>query len=86
MNKLKQKVASVGLALGILGAGAVVAAPSAQAYNSWFSETIRCDYIDTYYNVDYDWWEEVFQGKRDYRTYVGTRYQYNWACHQTWNF
>lgn len=81
MGKIKQKVASVALALGIGLTGSLAFAAPANAYTAWYSETIRCDWVDTWYNVNYDWWEETFQGKRDYRQYIGTKYRYNWACH-----
>jgi len=81
MNSIKKRLAGILLVLGMIGGGSLVAAPAAQAYNSWYYEVIRCDYIYTYYTVDYNWWEETFQGKTDYTVYVGYRYQYNWACH-----
>lgn len=80
MNKLRIILASIALTLGLsFGGGAAFAAP-AHAYTSWYSEVIRCDWVDTYYNVDYNWWEEMW-GNRDYRQYIGTKYRYNWACH-----
>jgi len=90
MKKIARWFASALAAAGIM-VGTVVVAPvafaaPAQAYTAWYSESIRCDWIDTYYNVNYDWWEETFQNKRDYRVYISSRYQYNWACHATWNF
>lgn len=87
MKKLFRTIAlTIALTFGLsFGGGAAFAAP-AHAYTSWYSEVIRCDWVDTYYNVNYNWWEETFQGKRDYRMYIGTKYRYNWACHQTWGF
>lgn len=81
MNKLRLILASVALTLALsFGGGAAFAAP-AHAYSSWYSTTISCDWVYTYYNVDYNWWEETFQRKRDYRIYIKSEYRYNWACH-----
>lgn len=85
MKRIKRLVLSLMLAFGIT-AGTVVVAPiafatPAQAYSSWTWETIRCDYVYVYRHYDFDWWEEVFQGKRDYDQYLYQYYRYNWACH-----
>jgi hypothetical protein len=77
---------TLALTLGFTSIGSAAFAEPAHAYSSWYTETIRCDWIDTYYVVDYNWWEETFQGKRDYRIYISSRYQYNYYCHATWGF
>lgn len=86
MKTVYKVLATIALTLGLSFGGSAAFAQPAHAYSSWYTETISCDWIHTYYVVDYNWWEETFQGKRDYRIYISSRYQYNWACHATWGF
>lgn len=70
MNKIKRAIVSVGLALSILGGGALIAAPSANAYSyTQGPEKWQFDrsgsYCGVWAYIDYNWWEEVFQGQRD---------------------
>lgn len=77
MNKLKKALASAGIALALAVTGGTVAdvatshnTSKAQAYSytqgpekwQWDRSGIYCG---VWAYVDYNWWEEVFQGKRD---------------------
>ncbi len=85
MQKLKRLVLSIFLALGITASTVVVAplafATPAQAVTTWTWSTIRCDWVYYYRHYDFDWWEETFQGKRDYDQFLSKSYRYNWNCH-----
>lgn len=85
MKKISKWIATVFVALGITF-GTVVVAPvafatPAQAVNTWTFERIYCDYVYVYRHWDYDWWEEVVLGKRDYDQYLYHYYRYNYYCH-----
>jgi hypothetical protein len=85
MRKIIARLASVLLAIGITF-GTVAVAPvafatPAHAVNSWYVYKTYCDWVYVYIHYDYDWWEETFQGKRDYDAYQYRYYQYNWYCH-----
>jgi len=75
---MKKTLASILLALGIVATGAV-AANAATTYTYPQTRCIGSNlYRYTIYRVDYNWYEEVFLGKRDY-TYAawGPLIQYN---------
>lgn len=71
MTKLKKIWASIGLTLALLIGGAT----AAQAYSTYTYATYIGNYTyRVYVQVDYDWWEETFQGKRDYTYLKKTMY------------
>ena len=85
MGKIKQRVVSGLLALGILGGGSLAFAAPAQAYTVSERQFVRCPHMmDVYKYYDFDWWEETFQGKRDYYQYIYSYYKYNSACGSYW--
>lgn len=63
MNKIKRAVASATLALGLVAGGAVAA--NAVTYSSPQKWQTGGTYCPVMMYADYNWWEEVFQGKRD---------------------
>ena len=64
MNKIKKTLATVGVTAALLVGGA----GAAQAYSTYKDAVYVGNYTyNIYVTVDYDWWEETFQGKRDYR-------------------
>lgn len=67
MNKLKKSIASVGVTAGLVMGGALIAAPGAQAvtYGSPQKWQTGGTYCPVMMYADYNWWEEVFLGKRD---------------------
>lgn len=84
MNKVFEVALSAMIALGVILGSLLFTAPAAQAYTARYTEYIRCDWVDTWYEVDYDWAEEFFQRKKDVRMYIGTKFRYNAACHGSW--
>lgn len=72
MNKLKKSIVSVGLALSLVGGGAVAAnAATWTKVEKWQTGGTYCP-VMAY--VDYNWWEELW-GARD-----GWEYQYSALC------
>lgn len=67
---MKKILTSIVLALSIVTGTAV----ASQAYAAYTYPQTRCIGKDLYrytiIRVDYNWWEEVFEGKRDYTTAV----------------
>lgn len=64
MGKIKKIIASIGVTIALLLGGAA----AANAYSTYKDAVYVGNYTyNIYVTVDYDWWEEVFQGKRDYR-------------------
>lgn len=72
-NRLKKAAAAVALAAGITMAGA--GAAQAATYGSPYRVNLGFNHCAVFMYVDYNWWEEVFQGKRD-----GAEYQYRVLC------
>jgi hypothetical protein len=70
MNKVTKALSSVGLALGLALGGGLGAAQAAEAatYRSGIAWMGGQCWAVTY--VDYNWWEETFQGKRDQTIYL----------------
>jgi len=70
MNKIKRAIASLGITVAMLGGGALIAAPSANA-ETWTQGPVKWqwDRVGSYCGVwaynDYNWYEEVFLGKHD---------------------
>jgi hypothetical protein len=77
MNKLKRTIAAIGTTAAIITGSALIAAPSANAatYGSPYRVNLGFNHCAVFMYVDYNWWEEVFQGKRD-----GAEYQYRVLC------
>ena len=77
MNNIKRAVvsgvATVGLLLGMAGAA------QAATYRT-YTVNHQNGWCTSYTVVNYDWWEETFQGKRDY-TYAN----YTYRC-APWSF
>lgn len=69
----KKAIASTILTVGLLTGGAAVA--NAATYGSPFKQYVGFGRCAVFMPVDYNWWEEVFQGKRD-----GVEFQYYAAC------
>lgn len=64
MGKIKKIIASIGVTLALLIGGAA----AANAYSTYKNAVYVGNYTyEIWVSVDYDWWEETFQGKRDYR-------------------
>jgi hypothetical protein len=64
MSRFKKIFASISLTFAILLGGAV----AANAYTTYKDAVYVGNYTYAIWvTVDYDWWEETFQGKRDYR-------------------
>ena len=70
MNKLKKAFVTMGvaaaLAVGGSAGSAVVSAQPAQAYSgpyAYYQIVWGC--VHYYAWVDYNWWQEYFEGKRD---------------------
>lgn len=82
MNKITKALAAVGLALPLAIGTSMVGAQAAEAATSYTYHYNKCSgtTLYNYYTVrvDYNWWEETFQGKRDYSySYWGSVIQYN---------
>jgi hypothetical protein len=73
MNKLKRAVAGGLLAVSLVAGGAVAA--QAVTYGSPQKWQTGGTYCPVMMWADYNWWEEVFQGKRD-----GWQLQYYAYC------
>lgn len=67
MNKIKRAISAVGLSVGMIAGTALIAAPSANAvtYSSPEKWQTGGTYCPVMMYADYNWWEEVFLGKRD---------------------
>jgi hypothetical protein len=70
---LKRAAAAAGVTLA-LALGGAAAAQAATSY-TYIAKVNGGPFCGVYQTVDYDWWEETFQGKRDY-----TRFLYYTAC------
>ncbi len=85
MKNIKRKIATVLMALGVtfgmVAVAPVANAAPAHALTTWNKEVVYCDWVYVYRHYDYNWVEEVFQGKRDYDLYLYKYYSYNWYCH-----
>jgi hypothetical protein len=70
LNKVQKALASGALALGLALGGSIGAAQAAEAatYRSGIVWNGGQCWAVTY--VDYNWWEETFQGKRDTTIYL----------------
>jgi hypothetical protein len=90
MRKIIHKIAlglmTLGITLGTVAVAPVAFATPAQAVNSWEVQKTYCDWVYVYRHWDFDWWEETFQGKRDYDQYIYSYYRYNPTCHNTYPY
>lgn len=92
MKKLIARAAAVASALGMIGGASLVMAPAASAYNVYTTGyTTVCIGPDLWNarieRVDFDWWEETFQGKRDYTRLIPTtlsQYRNPWCVQRTY--
>jgi hypothetical protein len=73
MNKLKRAAAVAVISLGLVGGSSVAA--NAATYGSPYKQYVGFGRCAVFMPVDYNWWEEVFQGKHD-----GVEFQYYAAC------
>lgn len=70
MKRIKTAITAIGVAVAMMLGTALIAAPSANAY-SYTQGPVKWQfdrsgiYCGVWAYVDYDWWEETFQGKRD---------------------
>jgi hypothetical protein len=64
MKKIKRTLIALGVALTMLVGGAAAANAATTYRNSIYVGNYT---YEVWYTVDYNWWEETFQGKRDYR-------------------
>ena len=64
MSKFKKIIVSIGVALAMMVGGAAAANAATTYRNSVYVGNYT---YEIWVTVDYNWWEEVFQGKRDYR-------------------
>lgn len=67
MNKATKVISTACLAVGLALGGNVVAAQAAEAatYSNYIAR-IAPGSCELRQYVNYDWWEETFQGKHDY--------------------
>jgi len=73
MSKIKKTVATAALAGAMVLAGGTAA--QAATYGSPYKVQTGGTYCPVFMYVDYNWWEEVFLGKRD-----GAEFQYYAYC------
>lgn len=66
MNKVTKALASGTLALGLALGVNVVGAQAAEAATGYYWPTYYNGQCWETYHVNYNWWEENIQGKRDY--------------------
>lgn len=65
MNKVKKAITGVGVAAGLLVGGVAFAAPANAVTTTYDYYPISANQCQVWAFVNYDWWEETFQGKRD---------------------
>lgn len=67
MNKVTKAASVVGITTALALGGGMVSAQAAEAA-SYFTQTnfVAPGLCEVRQIVNYDWWEETFQGKRDY--------------------
>lgn len=77
LGKIKKFAASVAMAASLAVGGSLIAAPASQAvtYGSPQKWQTGGTYCPVMMYADYNWWEEVFLGKRD-----GWQLQYYAYC------
>lgn len=83
MNKLRKAAAGIAVAAAVITGGAAAdvatshntSTAEAATYGSPYRVNLGFNHCAVFMYVDYNWWEEVFQGKRD-----GAEYQYRVLC------